>query len=52
MRQEEVMNSISIQTVLVTFSMTNCVGSWLSKPCDSENGFMHSTKIPFISLKV
>lgn len=46
------MNNISIQTVLVTFSMMNCVGSWLSKPCDSENGFVHSTKILLISLKV
>lgn len=43
------MNSISIQTVLVTFNMTNYVGSWLSKPCDSENDSAHSTKILLIS---
>lgn len=46
------MNSISIQMVLVTFSMTNCVGSWLSKPCDSENGSAHSTKILLLSPEV
>lgn len=46
------MNNISIQTVLVTFRMTNCVGSWLSKPSDSENGSVRSMKILLTSPEV
>lgn len=43
------MNKISILAVLVTFSLISCVGSYLSRPLDNENGSLHNTKILLIS---
>lgn len=48
-RHNKGMNKISILAVLVAFSLISCAGSYLSRPCDNENGSLHITKILLIS---
>lgn len=40
---------ISILPGLVAFGLISCVGSYLSRPWDNENGSLHITKILLIS---
>lgn len=48
-RHNKSMNRISILAVLVAFGLISCVGSYLSRPCDNENGSLRITKILLIS---